>query len=89
MTRAQIKALKFAARWYGLRDGTIEQSLQIGLSGAALNAVISALETQGCVGGPYAVITDKGLAVLQRIKQREIDRLETFIGPPTEHTGGQ
>jgi DNA-binding MarR family transcriptional regulator len=66
LTNAQRRALKWArgAAQIGLRDGTIEQSIDLGLSGAALDAVIAALDRRGYVEGDYARITPKGLAAL-------------------------
>jgi DNA-binding MarR family transcriptional regulator len=57
-------ALRFAKNWYPLRDGSIEQGMQIGVTGAALTAVISALERRGLVDTEGA-ITPAGLAVLE------------------------
>lgn len=64
ITNAQRRALKWARHGTGLRDGTIEQSIDLELSGAALDAVIGALERRGYVEGDYARITSKGLEAL-------------------------
>lgn len=63
LTKAQAAALEFADRWGPLRDGSIEQGLQLGLHGAALDAVIAALEKKKLVDATGA-ITVEGKRVL-------------------------
>jgi DNA-binding MarR family transcriptional regulator len=63
LTAAQRRALRFAQHWMPLRDGSIEQGLQLELTGAALEAVIRALERRGLVDEKGA-ITPAGEALL-------------------------
>jgi hypothetical protein len=66
LTKMQLAALRLSRRW-PLRDGSIEQSIQLGIQGAALEKVISSLERRGLVGGECATITDAGLDVLSSL----------------------
>lgn len=63
LSAAAVRALRFAHTRYPLRDGSIEQGLQIGLTGAALEAVIQGLERRGLVDATGA-ITPQGEAWL-------------------------
>jgi hypothetical protein len=65
LSTAQRKALSFAETWYPLRDGSIEQGLQIGVTGAALDSVIKSLEHQGLVD-EHGALTAAGEAELRR-----------------------
>jgi hypothetical protein len=64
LSNAQRRALKWGRDGSPLRDGTIEQSIDLELTGAALEKVIAALERKGYLAGEFARITPAGLAAL-------------------------
>jgi hypothetical protein len=67
MTAAQQRALKWASRNHGLRCTSIDYGMQYGVTGAAFDAVVNALERKGFIAGDDGTITAAGETYLRGV----------------------
>lgn len=66
LTEAQARALRFS-NYQPLLDGVIEQQIELGIKGAALAAVIKALQRKALIDSD-GLITVSGIRALQDVR---------------------